>query len=63
MRHFLGSRKDTLKARAPVVGPIPMGSCKMFSHKWDYGDAGARACKRCGSREHFNAIRSEWQPQ
>ena len=38
-----------------------MASCKLLSHKWDYAEGGARACKRCGSRERFNSIRSEWQ--
>lgn len=38
-----------------------MTSCKLFSHKWDYASGGVRSCKRCGSREHYNTIKSEWQ--
>ena len=38
-----------------------MASCRLLSHKWDYAEGGARACKRCGTRERFNSIRSEWQ--
>jgi len=40
-----------------------MTSCKLFSHKWEYASGGQRACKRCGAREHFNTIHSEWQAQ
>ena len=38
-----------------------MSCSKLFSHKWDYASGGSRACKRCGAREHFNTLNSEWQ--
>jgi len=38
-----------------------MSCSRLFSHKWDYAEGGARACKRCGTEERFNTLKSEWQ--
>lgn len=40
---------------------MPMATCKLLSHSWDYGTGGVRACKRCAARERFNTVSSEWQ--